>query len=225
MRTKTLLLAAAAIAAGVISSQAQSNVYSANVVGYVNKSFLNQYFVMACNPLNTTNNQLSSIMPSPPEGTTVWLWNVGLQDFDGVINPIPTFAAGNWIPDPVIAPGEGFFVVGGAGSGSFTNTYVGEVPQGAPSIALVGNYNFEAIGSLVPVGGSLTNVLDQYPAVAGDTVWTWDVANQDFDGVINPIPTWTGAAWLPDANIPVGDGFFLVRASGAVTYTRNFTVQ
>src|SRR5262249_17654422 len=35
MRTKTLLLSAAAVVAGLISAQAQSNVFSANIVGYV----------------------------------------------------------------------------------------------------------------------------------------------------------------------------------------------
>src|SRR5882762_6762285 len=34
MRTKTLLLSATALAVGLLSTQAQSNVYSANVVGY-----------------------------------------------------------------------------------------------------------------------------------------------------------------------------------------------
>src|SRR5207249_3273515 len=37
MRTKTLLAAAAMLAAGFASSMAQSNVYSLNVVGYVNR--------------------------------------------------------------------------------------------------------------------------------------------------------------------------------------------
>jgi hypothetical protein len=40
MRTKTLLLAAAALAAGLFNSQAQTPVYSQNIVGYVNQPLL-----------------------------------------------------------------------------------------------------------------------------------------------------------------------------------------
>src|ERR1044071_4398970 len=39
MRTKTLLLAAALSAAGIVASMAQSNVYSVNIVGYINQNF------------------------------------------------------------------------------------------------------------------------------------------------------------------------------------------
>ncbi len=42
MKTKTLLIAAAALAAGIISSQAQ--VYSQNIVGYANRSAVLQVF-------------------------------------------------------------------------------------------------------------------------------------------------------------------------------------
>ena len=37
MRTKTLLLAAATLAIGVVCSQADAPIYSQNVVGYVNQ--------------------------------------------------------------------------------------------------------------------------------------------------------------------------------------------
>jgi hypothetical protein len=221
MRTKALLCAAA-LAAGAVSTMAQSNVYSLNVVGYVNKAFQNGNFVLVCNPLNNPTNDLNTVIATAPDNTQVWRWLVGIQDLDTTTIPTYSAAQHKWIPDSTLNPGEGFFVVGGA---DFTNTFVGEVLQGALSINLVGNGNFEAIGSKVPVGGSLTNVLAQYPATDNDQVWLWRTDLQDFDTV--NIPTWSAAQnkWIPDANLTAGDGFFLVRAGGPVTYTRNFTVQ
>src|ERR1041385_5044775 len=54
MRTKTLLLAAALTAAGLATSLAQSNVYSLNVVGYVNVNVAGNKFNMMSAPLNFT---------------------------------------------------------------------------------------------------------------------------------------------------------------------------
>jgi len=77
MRTKTLLATAAALAAAVTSSQAQSTVYSQNVVGYVNVTVPANGFYLIGNQLdlgagsNTINNVLSSglISYSGPSGT------------------------------------------------------------------------------------------------------------------------------------------------------------
>ena len=68
MRTKTLLLAAALTAAGIASIQAQSNVYSVNVVGYVNVVAPVGQFKMIANPLNATNNTIGGIGPVLPAG-------------------------------------------------------------------------------------------------------------------------------------------------------------
>jgi len=191
-------------------------------VGYVNKSFQNGFFTFVSNPLNSNTNSLKDIIPNPPDGTQVWRWLVGAQDLD--VANISTYSSAlqQWSPNPQVKPGEGVFVVGGA---DFTNTFVGEVPQGALTRTLVGGGNFESLGSLVPVGGSLTNVLAQYPATDGDQVWTWNNAIQDLNvGSISAYST-ALSKWSPDANLAVGEGFFLVRAGGPVVYTRNFTVQ
>ena len=225
MRTKALFCAAA-LAAGVATSMAQSNVYSLNVVGYVNVAVPDSSvgFVMVCNPLSQATNDLNHIIPNPPDSTTVFRWDVVNQGLDG--NTVPTYSAGSqsWIPNSIINPGEGFIL--GSGGGPFTNTFVGNVLQGALSLPVTGNGNANMIGSMVPVsGGLLTNVLAQYPASDSDNVFLWDVVNQGLDG--NTIPTYSAGsgAWIPDANIAVGQGFILSRAAGPVTYTRNFTVQ
>jgi hypothetical protein len=135
---------------------------------------------------------------------------------------IPTYIVGlGWDPDISINPGEGFFVLGGD---NFTNTFVGEVRQGALATAIGGNAGFSAVASQVPVGGSLvTNVLAGYIPSDGDSVFLWNEAAQDLDPVV---PTYfTGLGWTPDATMSVADGFFLLRVDPATTWTRNFTVQ
>ena len=218
MRTKTLLCAAA-LAAGVVSTMAQSNVYSLNVVGYVNKTFTSGNYTLVSNPLNSPTNDLNTILAAAPNFSQVNLWDVNLQDFSATI---PTRISGSWSPNLVIPPGVGFFVIAG---GNFTNTFVGEVLQGSltNSVPLTGNGAYVALASMVPVGGSLTNVLAGYTPAAFDQVNLWDVNLQDFSSTI---PTFVGGAWSPDINFPVGDGFFLIRSgSSTVTWVRNFTVQ
>jgi len=220
MRTKALL-SLAALAAGALTSMAQSNVYSLNVVGYVNYAFpiIGDYYLVN-NPLDNTNNDLNTIIPVAPNGTAVALWNAAIQDFSTVA---PTYftATGTWAPDATITPGQGFFV---SPNGPFTNTFIGNVRQQAVTLSLIGNGNFECIGSTVPLSGGLTNQLASYPAVNGDAVAIWNVAVQDFSTVA---PTYFSAtsSWSPDYNFNPGDGFFIARNAGPVTWTRTFTVQ
>ena len=63
MRTKTLLSTAALLAAGVATPMAQSsNVYSLNVVGYVNVPvYGGGQYNMICNPLNNANNNITNL--------------------------------------------------------------------------------------------------------------------------------------------------------------------
>ena len=65
MRTKTLLLSAAVLAAGLVASQAQ-NVYSANVVGYVTFTSKTNApaFEVINNPLTGTTNTLKGLFPT-----------------------------------------------------------------------------------------------------------------------------------------------------------------
>jgi len=213
----------AALAAGVASSMAQSNVYSLNVVGYVNYPLHDVgNFYLISNPLDNTTNDLNTIVPAPPDGSTVQLWSTALQDLSPTT---PTYVSSShtWVPDVAIATGQGFFVIPNA---SFTNTFVGTVRQYAITNSLVGNGNFECIGSTAPLGGSLTNVpnvLGQYPAHDGDTLQLWDEPIQD----LNPTtPTYVSSTgkWAPDYSFNVGDGFFIVRNGAAVTWVNQFTV-
>src|SRR5450759_3298452 len=87
MRTKTLLLAAATMVAGLVSSQADT-VYSQNVVGYINVPvaahsfvFLGKQLVNGSDAAKTDNNiqaVLTTGLVSDPNGslnTTLYYWN------------------------------------------------------------------------------------------------------------------------------------------------------
>src|SRR5215472_170391 len=97
MRTKALLCAAA-MAAGALTSMAQSNVYSLNVVGYVNYPFTAFNYTLINNPLDNTNNDLNTIIPTAPDGSTVALWSTALQDFSPT-SPFYSTATHAWSPD------------------------------------------------------------------------------------------------------------------------------
>src|SRR5262245_59884539 len=126
MRTKTLLLSAALLAAGVAASMAQPTVYSINAVGYVNLAIPGGLSMIA-NPLNASpNNDLSLL--NVEAGANFYLWNFDIQDF--II--YTSIGGATWLPDngPAnsFAPGGGGFI---QLSGPTTNTFVGEVMQGS----------------------------------------------------------------------------------------------
>ena len=106
MRTKTLLLTAALVAAGVVSSQAE--VFSVNAVGYVNVPLV-AGFTMIANPLNNGNNNLNTILPLPDsaDGTVIYRFAAGaFGDEIAFVAGFGWFSANadpNWL---IVAPGE-----------------------------------------------------------------------------------------------------------------------
>jgi hypothetical protein len=217
MRTK-LLAAAAILAAGIASSMAQSNVYSLNVVGYVNKALSGGGFTAIANPLNATNNSLNTIMKGTqvPDNTTVFFWDPVAQDFSPTL---PTYNATSqtWVPDATLNPGTGVFVFAPTG---FTNTFVGEVKQGSTTIQIAAS--FSAIGSPVPIGGNVSVVLTGLPAGDNDTAFKWNPTAQDFTELSSYNAT--SGQWVPAVNFDVADGILYFRSGAATSWVRNFTV-
>ncbi len=203
MRTKTLLIAAAALAAAVNSSNAQSTVYSQNVVGYVNTVLPGgSVSTLIANPLNGTTNSVSTILPALQGGETVLIWHgtgyynyfyqgpgvgtgLGFQSdwTDGFASPpqppnIPgdQTDTGNslyWAPAPVINPGTGFFVQNP--NGNETNTFTGTVIT-TNSVTIPGGSVSTLLASAIPVGGDVTtNTAINLTAnfVGGETLLVW----------------------------------------------------
>ena len=78
MRTKTLLIAAAALAVGVATSMAQT--YSQNVVGYYNLNMPVGYNMVSVQLQVGVSNGASEVFPSLPDGTALLTWDpVGAQ--------------------------------------------------------------------------------------------------------------------------------------------------
>jgi hypothetical protein len=210
MRTKTLLLTAAVIAAGAVASQAQ--VYSVNAVGYVN-SQVGPGFTLIANPLNTTNNTLGVLLPSPPDFTTVYKWNETSQGFD-----IATYFFGAWDhPEYTLNPGEGAVI---STDTAFTITWVGEVMQGQLATAIPQNYSIRS--SKVPQSGTLTQLAFPTPNDF-DTLYKWNTSSQAYDIFTYFFGSWSGPT-PGEPSIGVGESFFY-SANAPLNWTRTFSVN
>jgi hypothetical protein len=223
MRTKALL-GAAIVAAGALTSMAQSNVYSLNVVGYVNIKFPAFTTYLVANPLDNTTNDLATVLPGAPDSTTVQIWDIAAQDF--ITTSTYDGGAAKWLPNLSIKPGQGVFVTAAA---DYTNTFVGSVRTGSLTNTIAG-FNLVLVGSQVPVAGDLnsaiangTNFISGYTPLDSDTIQQWDISAQDF---VNTATYDAGAGkWIPNMYFQVGDAFFLSRAGTTADWVQTFTVK
>jgi len=228
MRTKTLLLVAALSAAGLATSMAQSNVYSLNVVGYVNRTLNgNGQYTLLANPLQAATNTLDGIVASVAVPfMTVQKWNNATVSFSTYTR---NAANSNWLPPgsggTSLNPGEGFFVKNP--SNDLTLTFVGEVLQGTLTV------DFPAVNNLVgnkfPDTGLMTSM--QFTNVpAGNRVLLWNETLQAYATY-----TKTTTSWLPPPgagpSLGVAEGFFQQNLTnngiwnGPSSWVRNATVQ
>jgi len=175
MRTKTLLCAAA-LAAGVATSMAQSNVYSLNIVGYANVPTTVGYTYQS-NPFNNSNNTAGIVIPNPnpdPSGTSgqTGPWDgSSLQTWTGVGFKVALFDSltddtttgftdpnGNAVPQPVLTSGMGYLINNGGVSNVIT--YVGDVRgPGTNVLALASRVTPYAVGSMLPLAGGVSAAL------------------------------------------------------------------
>lgn len=196
MRTKTLLLSAAALAAGFASAQAQSNVYSANIVGYVTVTNPAGAFVLLANPLDNGTNDLASLLPGAPNGSQVYVFSGGNLN-------LSTKAKGVWGPNPVVPPGNGFFYSSPAVG---TNTFVGNVAGFSNAIPVQAGITRLA-GSPIPFTGTLndagTNTMNLGSLPNGSTINYFDNTGTLVQA------TKAKGVWSPNPTIPVAGGFYI----------------
>jgi len=228
MRTKTLLLSAAALlAAGIVSSQAQA-VYSQNIVGYASFS-LPASFTLMTTPfqIGVTNGANEIFGTNLPDATQIYLWNssvgkfvIDYYDTGGGFNPEPWLMSDDSTPTnpPILAPGQGFFVFPSA---PVTNTFAGvvAVAVGATNnMALTAAFNF--VGSVIPAGGGVTNSLINLTGMPdASQVYIWNqttgkyiIDYYDTGGGFNPPPYWYMSDDSTPTNVPsltVGQGMFI----------------
>jgi hypothetical protein len=213
MRTKTLLLSAVAVAAGILSSQAQSNVFSANVVGYVSVTNGAGQFALLSNPLDSGSNTVASLFPSVPNGTLVEVWTgssfqTSTKGFGGV-----------WTTNLTLSPGQGFFI---KSSTAGTNTFVGSIVtpnNGSVTNSLAGGL-FSLVGSPIPYSDNLTGTnLNLNAAVGNGTlveVWNGNSFQTSTKGF--------GGVWTTNLVIQPGQGFF-VKPNAAASWVQTLNLQ
>jgi hypothetical protein len=226
MRTKTLLIAAAALAAGVVTSQAQ--VYSQNIVGYVNATYPSGAYVQQVAPLSTTStNGAEDIYGATLQaGDAVLTWSgVSFQTYT-------FFSPGQWLyPDgstigvgPNLPVGTGFFYQ--SNNGNETNTFVGTVVL-TNTVALPSGA-YALVGSTPPIGtSSLEDTNLNLPLQAGDAVLLWNGTSYQ------TYTFFSSGQWLyPDGStigvspgVTVGQGFFYQSNNGNETWTQDLVVQ
>jgi hypothetical protein len=220
MRAKTLLLTAALSAAGMISAVAADNVYSVNVVGYINVGLASGYTMIANQLDDGKGNKVVALLPTPPEDTWIYKYNPASGGYD-ILHFIDAAWEGDNL-DLTLAPGEGVFAYVNTAA---TFTFVGEVKQsqgGAPlTVSLPQGY--AVASSIVPQAGKLQTDLKYAPA-EDDWIYQFDPATGGYK-----VNHFIDAAWEGDNNgdepsIKVGESFFVFGAA-AKQWSRVFTVN
>jgi hypothetical protein len=163
MRTKALLLTAALAVGAATSSMAQ--VFSQNVVGYVNVTVTNGQFLAVANPLNNGTNTLDEILPNAPANTTT------AYEFTpaGFVSYTKRATWGATAAGRPFGPGKGFFIQN-TGTTPTTLTFVGEVPEGTKTVDIASGFNL--IASQFPLGGPVETGLG-LPAVNNNRLHQW----------------------------------------------------
>ena len=181
MRTKTTILSAVALAAGLLSASAQ--VYSANVVGYYNVAVPSHKYALISNQLTNSLNDVNVVLGSGcisdaagANNTVLYFWNgggyVSYQYFTGADADNYFLASGStsgWY-DPTgvkavekVKQQTGHFLYNPAPVG-LTNTFVGQVPQG--SFARTIKVGFDTYSIVPPVSTNVDNTFASYPGTS-----------------------------------------------------------
>ncbi len=229
---------------------AQSNVYSLNVVGYINLTVPAGYSLVTAQ-LQGSDTSLAGVLGTnvPSSQISVVKWNPATQSLDS--NP-PTFynaadLAGTGLnpgwytltgaSTSTISLGESFFILN---SGTSTTlTLVGQVSQATNTVTFVPGYTF--IGVPVPVASDITtNGTLQLPlndqlsyqffsaatSTYGDSYNYYNAADLAGTGLNPGFYDTTSGSSTPAAVIPaVGQGFLVLNSGASTTWKPSFTVQ
>lgn len=199
------------MAAGVSSSLAQ--VYSVNVVGYVNKTVPSGFYMLANQLNNGTGNKVVDLIPAPADNTFVYKFNAANGGYV-IIDYL-----GGWEGDDLnmsLNPGEGVFI----SSPSQQNvTFVGEVVLQS-SVSLPNG--FSIISSVIPQSAPIDTM--GFPAADNDFVYQYNPSNGGY--IINDyLGGWEGDGNGTAPTPAIGESFFFFNPGGTRAWTRTFTVN
>jgi len=219
MRTK-LVLAAAILAAGLASSMAQ-NVYSLNVVGYVNQPVVANQWYLWGNPLdagtNTTAVALAGLSGNKDDWNNALVYTFAGGAF-GNADTYVGLGVDQWIPGTLnVAPGTGFFFFAPTNG---TVTFVGNVVT-TNTFALTGGA-WNLVSSAFPSTNSLVNM----GLVGGnnDFVYRYNNGYNNGDTFISPVG-WIGTGDTNGPVLNVGEAVFYQNANATVNWVKSFTIQ
>ena len=220
MRTKSLLFTAAFSAASMGAAVAQ--VYSANVVGYINITAPVGLSLIANQLDNKNGNKISDVITKLPDGSFVHLYVGGATGYNS-LSYFGGFESGG---DTPFGPGTGAFleIPTGTAEADRKITFVGEVLQGAGSNGSVPN-GLSIVSSKTPRAGKVTTDL-KFPAGAaldGSLLYKYinTPAKRDYEAS-SIFDGWEGV----EPSVAVGESFFFLNASGsAQAWNQDFTVQ
>jgi hypothetical protein len=227
MRTKTMLLSALLGTLGSVSVMAQgsTNVYSLNVVGYVNVTIpASSYSIVSCPLLATPDNTLNTLLPNST-GTylkvKVYFYSAATGSYTIETGTKSAWQLGG---TETLNPGQAAFILN-PNATPLTLTFVGSVASGSQNNVITPGYNL--VSSILPASGDLaTNSLTLLTnAVTKDKVYVFDATTQAY----NIYTAAKAGAWSPsDPIVPnVGEGFFYENNNGttSLTWTENFSVS
>jgi hypothetical protein len=225
---KTLLIAAAALAASIISSEAQ--VYSQNIVGYVNVPFV-AGFTAVGNPLQNADgvNSATNVITGIPDFSYVYVWNgSGYNAYEVYQGQYYDSQGNGLVPTPNLPVGTGVFI---QASAAFTNTFVGTVLVTNTAVGSIttNNFNllsgFNFVNPLLPIGGGIISSLQMANIPDFSYIYVWNTGSQSYVGSESYQGTWydvTGNFTVPEPTVAVGAAFY-VDAANAFTWTVTYT--
>ncbi len=226
-----MLLSALLGTLGSVSLMAQSstNVYSLNVVGYVNETVpAGEYAIISCPLIASPDNTLNTLLPnttgayakvkvyiySPSSGYTAI---TGTKTSWGVEASTGGDAGTN-----TLNPGQAAFLQNTTAN-PLTLTFVGSVASGPTTNSMVGN-SYNLVSSVVPVSGDLvTNTLSALPnGNPKDKIFIYTPG-----AGFQQITAGKTGAWGSDPTLSyVGQGFFYQNNSATpVSWAENFSVS
>jgi hypothetical protein len=208
------------------------NVYSLNVVGYINLSLTNGLNLIA-NQLDfdgtLTNNTLFTVFGTNtlPNATKVAAWQPSSSSF---ITAAYSATSGKWnntsgqpYIDSQLAPGAAVFVsIPTSATTPVTLTLVGQVIQGTNTTVVTPGLGFYS--AIPPISGGLVSTLG-FPAQRLDKFQAWNAASQSY-----LTKAYSGSAWngtpAGEPQLSVGEGFgYTAAAATATNWIQAFTVQ
>jgi len=209
-----LILSVACAVAGSVAVNAADPVYSVNAVGYVNVTCPHGFSIIA-NPLIAGTNKLSTLIPNPPIGTTVYEFD---SKYKTSTFEVDDFGNLGWSNDLDLSPGTGAWIYN-TSNDPFVITFVGEVAQNTVTNQI--NAGFSLKSSIIPQAGQLDGLLG-YPVSKGDVVYLFRDGKYLY--FVYEVDDFGNLNW---SNVPtpnVGEGFW-IWSSTAKVWSRTFDIN